>query len=154
MKQLRTKLDRRTIEPALPITVILIARRPFNLIGHTSPLEICPYVIEFRSVDDLKPTSEAVVRLAGHRDSISTDVLRRTSHGHPEDAWLSWSMIGCGSLGSKIAMHLTRSGRAPVTVIDNDTIEPHNYARHSCLPVSADLDSMFYSSKAGDWRLT
>lgn len=150
MKQLRTKLDGCTIDPALPITVVLIARRPFNLIGHTSPLEICPYVIEFRSVDDLKPTSEAVVRLAGHRDSISTDVLRRTSHGDPDDAWLSWSMIGCGSLGSKISMHLARSGRAPVTVIDNDTMEPHNYARHSSLPVSADLDLMFYSSKAGE----
>ncbi|WP_201722252.1 ThiF family adenylyltransferase, partial [Sulfitobacter sp. HI0023] len=59
--------------------------------------------------------------------------------------------LGCGSLGSKIAMHLARSGRAPISVIDNDTMEPHNYARHSCLPYSADLDSMFYSSKAGEF---
>tara|TARA_R100001369_G_scaffold49266_1_gene75911 strand:+ start:2785 stop:5103 length:2319 start_codon:yes stop_codon:yes gene_type:complete len=150
MKWLRSKLDGYTIEKALPITVILIARRPFNLIGQTSPLEICPYVIEFKSVDDLKPTSSAIVRLAGHRDSISTDVLRRTSHGDPSSQWLSWSMLGCGSLGSKIAMHLARSGRAPMSVIDNDTMEPHNYARHSCLPYSADLDSLFYSSKAGE----
>ncbi|PWE35001.1 thiamine biosynthesis protein ThiF [Pelagicola sp. LXJ1103] len=150
MKWLRSKLDGYTIKKALPITVILIARRPYNLIGHTSPLEICPYVIEFQSVDDLKPTSVAIVRLAGHRDSISIDILRRTSHGDPSDFWLSWSMLGCGSLGSKIAMHLARSGRAPMSVIDNDTMDPHNYARHSCLPYSADLDSMFYSSKAGE----
>ena len=51
-------------------------------------------------------------------------------------------------MGSKIAMHLARAGRAPATVIDNDTLEPHHYARHSCLPVSADLDSMFYTAKA------
>ncbi|MDF1671838.1 ThiF family adenylyltransferase [Pseudophaeobacter sp. 1A16562] len=151
MKWLRSKLDGYTIKKALPVTVILIARRPFNLIGQASPLEICPYVIEFQSVDDLKPTSSAIVRLAGHRDSISIDVLRRTSHGDPSSQWLSWSMLGCGSLGSKIAMHLARSGRAPISVIDNDTMEPHNYARHSCLPYSADLDSMFYSSKAGEF---
>ncbi|WP_299507201.1 ThiF family adenylyltransferase [uncultured Roseobacter sp.] len=150
MKWLRSKLDGYTIKTALPVTIILIARRPFNLIGHGSPLEICPYVIEFQSVDDLKPISDAVVRLAGHRDSISTDVLRRTSHGDPDDPWLSWSLLGCGSLGSKIAMHLSRSGRAPIALIDNDTMDPHNYARHSCLPYSADLDSMFYSSKAGE----
>lgn len=148
MKWLRSKLDGYTIKTALPITVMLIARRPFNLIGHASPLEICPYVIEFQSVDDLKPTSEAVVRLAGHRDSISTDVLRRTSHGKRDDEWLSWSLLGCGSLGSKIAMHHARAGRAPDVIIDNDTFEPHNYARHACLPFSADLDGMFLTSKA------
>ncbi|MFC6642225.1 hypothetical protein [Sulfitobacter profundi] len=151
MKRLRALLDGYVIKTALPVTVILIARRPFNLVGQTSPLEISPYVIELQSVDDLKPTSDAVVRLAGHRDSISTDVLRRTSHGDPSDSWLSWSMLGCGSLGSKIAMHLARSGRAPMTVIDNDIMDPHNYARHSCLPYSVDLDSMFYSSKAGEF---
>lgn len=147
LKWFRKKIAGCAFNNALPITVILIARRPFNLIGHTSPLEICPYVVEFRSAEDLKPTSEAVVRLAGHRDSISTNVLRKTSHGNPHDEWMSWTLLGCGSLGSKIAMHLARAGRAPMVALDNDTLEPHNYARHSCLPVSAEFE-LFSSAKA------
>ena len=32
-----------------PMPVILLARRPFHLIGSTSPIELCPYMVEIRS---------------------------------------------------------------------------------------------------------
>ncbi|WP_019995387.1 ThiF family adenylyltransferase [Aureimonas ureilytica] len=39
-------------------------------------------------------------------------------------------MVGAGSLGSAVAEHLTREGQYRWTVIDDDTLLPHNMARH------------------------
>ncbi len=150
LKWLRQKLVSFEINLVLPISVVLIARRPFNLIGQTSTLEICPYLIECTSVEDLVPNSTSKVRLAGHRETVSVDVLRRTSGCDTETSWLPWTLLGCGSLGSKLAMHLTRAGHAPDIAIDDDRLEPHNFARHTSVPVSAKLDSMFYSAKVHD----
>ncbi|MBW8050729.1 MAG: hypothetical protein FVQ77_10435 [Cytophagales bacterium] len=38
--------------------------------------------------------------------------------------------IGAGVLGSKIISHFGRSGNINLTVIDNDSLEPHNLIRH------------------------
>lgn len=46
-------------------------------------------------------------------------------------------MLGCGSLGSKIALHLARSGNAPNKVIDRKYLSPHNAARHALCPISS-----------------
>lgn len=35
-------------------------------------------------------------------------------------------IIGCGSVGSFVAMYLVRSGVTSITLYDNDVIEPHN----------------------------
>jgi len=153
LKWLRQKLASFEIKLTLPISIVLIARRPFNLIGQASALEVCPYLIECQSAEDLKPTSTSRVRLAGHRETISVDVLRRTSGSDAKTEWLPWTLLGSGSLGSKVAMHLGRAGHGPDVVIDNDRLEPHNFARHTSIPVSAELDSMFYSSKAHDLAL-
>jgi len=118
----------------LPLTVILVARRPFNLIGQDSPLEICPYIIELASETDLGPKSTCPVRIAGHRDVISSDLLRRASGiKRPSDGKQGWTLVGCGSVGSKLAIHLARAGAAPERVFDKSWMSPHNYARHGAL---------------------
>ena len=43
--------------------------------------------------------------------------------------------IGCGSVGSKIAIHLARSGHGPFKLIDRAAFSPHNVARHALIPV-------------------
>ncbi len=43
--------------------------------------------------------------------------------------------IGCGSVGSKIAMHLARSGQGPFKLIDKAPFSPHNVARHALTPI-------------------
>lgn len=40
-------------------------------------------------------------------------------------------LIGAGSLGSAVAEHLTREGQYRWTVVDDDTVLPHNMARHT-----------------------
>ncbi|MDL2273023.1 ThiF family adenylyltransferase [Oscillospiraceae bacterium OttesenSCG-928-G22] len=41
-------------------------------------------------------------------------------------------ILGCGSVGSLVALELARSGVGAFTLIDNDVLEYHNLARHQC----------------------
>lgn len=43
-------------------------------------------------------------------------------------------LVGAGSLGSQLAINLAREGRFCWTVVDNDTLLPHNLARHALYP--------------------
>lgn len=44
-------------------------------------------------------------------------------------------MIGAGSLGSQVAINLAREGRFRWTLVDHDTLLPHNLARHALYPI-------------------
>lgn len=50
--------------------------------------------------------------------------------GRPEVDGRHLVMIGTGSLGSALAEHLTREGQYRWTIVDDDTLLPHNMARH------------------------
>ena len=60
----------------------------------------------------------------------------------------SWALIGAGSLGSKIAMHLGRAGCAPSVVIDREIINPHNAARHALYPRVRNMQMLWMDTKA------
>lgn len=62
------------------------------------------------------------------RDSPNHALLRRVS-GAPEIAPVA--VLGCGSVGSKMAMHLARSGVQIPVVSDKSILLPHNMARHA-----------------------
>ena len=119
----------------LPLAVLLLARRPCNIIGSDSPLEICPYLIELTGSDDLSPSSNKPVRIAMHRDTVSIPLLRRASGDHGQER-PSWTLLGCVSIGSKIAVHMARRGRGPSVVVDQALMQPHNWARHALLPAA------------------
>jgi hypothetical protein len=140
---LRAKLDllqrrvrgmsRRAPQPCI---IILLARRPFNLTGGSSPIEICPYLIELSGNDDLGPTSRRPVRLVAPHDQVSLNLLREAS-GEDAGGMARWTLLGCGSVGSKIATHMMRCGRGPSQVVDSAPMRPHNYARHALFPMNA-----------------
>lgn len=46
-------------------------------------------------------------------------------------------LIGAGSLGSAVAEHLTREGQYRWTIVDDDTMLPHNMARHTLTSASS-----------------
>ncbi len=125
-----------------PIYAILCVRRPYNLIGDESSLEFIPYLIECKIADrtGLFPESIAMIsedsRVAplGHRHKITKKVLRRMSGVKETMEDGSIVFIGCGSVGSKIAMHLAKSGHDPFILVDNAVFSPHNAARHACVP--------------------
>ena len=119
------------LDAPVPIAVILCARRPFHLIGSDSDIELLPYVIEIRAPSgraslfaggDAEPVAPAI-----QRDTPNPALLRRVS-GAPEVAPVV--ILGCGSVGSKMAMHLARSGIQIPVVSDRSILLPHNMARH------------------------
>jgi hypothetical protein len=118
----------------VPLAVVLLARRPYPVIGGRSPIELCPYVLEVEGKEDLSSHSFKVVRPAMHREDISEDLMQEASGDNRVGPRDPWALIGCGSLGSKVAMHMARAGRAPTSIIDRANMLPHNYARHALYP--------------------
>ncbi|MBQ1125406.1 hypothetical protein KBY19_36000, partial [Streptomyces sp. B15] len=121
---LQERVSQSKLKEKQPIAVILLARRPFEVIGTTSPIEICPYVVELRGGEALSSGSGKLVRTATHRDEISPELLRRAA-GDDGQALRPWTLLGCGSIGSKLAVHLARSGRGPAALIDDGILQPH-----------------------------
>jgi len=137
------------LSPTFPLAIILCARRPFHLIGSNSNLELCPYILEITPPGLLENENQTPVRSAGHRHAISTELLRRMSDGQTEaDSTPPWVQLGCGSLGSKIAIHLARAGRAPSAVVDNRPLSPHNVARHALVPSHSKFQPSWLYPKA------
>lgn len=137
-----------SVKRPFPIAVVLCARRPWHLIGSDSQLELCPYLVEI-SAPQLFPAGNATpVRPAGHRHAIAVPLLRRLSGDDRPDEALKWIQLGAGSLGSKIALHLARAGRAPNIVIDHGNLSPHNAVRHALIPAKSTMQISWIRSKA------
>lgn len=124
--------DRRDDGP-FAMAIVLLARRPFKVIGTDSPLELCPYVADVSVPALFEHGSRSAIRPAGHRDRIEQNLLRKLA-GYGDGEPVQWTLLGCGSLGSKIAMHLARAGAAPSVVVDKRPMSPHNAARHALVP--------------------
>lgn len=132
---LEQRMRRREHRVPQPCIVILLARRPFDLVGGKSPIEICPYLIELTGNDDLGTTSRKGVRLVSPHDQVSPSLLR-TASGEDLAGAARWALLGCGSVGSKIATHMMRCGRGPCHLVDAAPMRPHNFARHALFPTS------------------
>ena len=131
-----------------PMAIIFCARRPFPIIGGDSALELCPYLVEI-GAPRLFPNGERTpVRPAGHRHAIAAPLLRRMSENRVTEESPPWIQLGAGSLGSKIALHLARAGRAPSAVIDRASLSPHNAARHALVPSLGAMQMTWMGAKA------
>ncbi|MBV9828301.1 MAG: Mov34/MPN/PAD-1 family protein [Alphaproteobacteria bacterium] len=137
------------LDGTTPIAIILCARRPFHLIGSDSSIELCPYVINIGAPTLLPAGDQTSVRPAGHRQTVAPTLLRRLSDD-PETTQeeIKWVQLGCGSLGSKIALHLARAGRAPAIVIDRAYLSPHHAARHALVPRKGGMQVSWIGDKA------
>ncbi|MFC5507901.1 hypothetical protein [Bosea massiliensis] len=144
---LRRRINGRPLRRSLFLSIVLLARRPKTVLGQGSFWELCPYLIEIRSGDDLANRKAIPVRMLLHRDQISAVLLRRAS-GLTDAGERSWTLLGCGSVGSKLAVHLAREGRGPSTLVDRDRLTPHNYARHALLPMGVS-EGLVSCSKSG-----
>lgn len=142
---LRRRINGHPLRTSLFLSIVLLARRPKNVIGQGSFWELCPYLVEVKSAGDL--AGSVPVRMLMHRDQISTTLLRRAS-GLNDVGERSWTLLGCGSVGSKLAIHLAREGRGPSILVDRDRLNPHNYARHALLPMG-ESEALLSCSKSG-----
>lgn len=119
----------------IPVAVVLCARRPVHLIGSPSNIELLPYVIDIRAENERQTLfaqgDDEPVSPAAHYQSLCAPLLRSLS-ASPER--LPLVMLGCGSVGSKLALHAARSGQDIICVSDQSSLRPHNMARHALSP--------------------
>lgn len=113
-----------------PIFVILTARRPCDLIGTTSPLELVPYLLDGEALSEGDGDRVPVYPVA-LKESATPALLARLSGVRLPAERPSYVQLGAGSLGSKIVLHLGRAGLAPSMIIDKGSLSPHNAARHA-----------------------
>ncbi len=118
----------------VPLSVILCARRPFPLIDSDSDIELCTYVLDVEAPRLLARGDETPVRPAALRHRVTRQLLARMTGDGDASVSSPWTLVGAGSLGSKIALHLARAGRAPSVVIDKALMGSHNAARHALIP--------------------
>ena len=130
------------------MAVMLLARRPFEVVGSASPIELCPYVVEVGAPRLLADGGATAVRPAAHRHSISGELLARMAGFEPTAERPLWTLVGAGSLGSKIALHLARTGNGPSTVVDRSRMAPHNAARHALVPATGEMQMAWTDAKA------
>lgn len=124
----------------LPVLVIFAVRRPSRISGNPegpkSNIELLPY-IAFLKPEKLHVGGNKVIYTANREADVYPVMLRETASpallqsisgtSFPDDQKVS--ILGCGSLGSKIAMHLGKSGFGQQHLVDKSVIMPHNLAR-------------------------
>jgi len=114
------------------VVIILVIRRPMNLIGSKSSLEAINFGLEIewnKNKNGIK--SKSKVSFLAHREVCNSGLLQRFSGTSNEQKCKCVIQIGCGSLGSKICTHLARNGNNNFVLIDKADFHPHNNARHS-----------------------
>jgi len=127
----------------IPVTFAI--KRPRKVINHLSELEFISFLIfpsliegEHRIVADSVVESAALIQ----KNSIA---LAKYLSGYPETSRYSEiHYIGLGAVGSKIALHFSRSGLIPKSLIDPDHSLPHNNIRNGIInfPGSKKIDKL------------
>ena len=135
-------------DPRIPLAVVFMARRPYPIIGSTHAIEIMPYWMSLGHQAIAPFGNQTPVRPLNHRQVASRPLLRRLSGLEEDTPRPEWILIGAGSLGSKIGIHLARRGDGPKVVIDKSRLTPHNMARHALLPKNATPTEFLEGAKA------
>lgn len=115
--------------------VVLLVHRPARLVGAPDrTVEMLPYVVRFavNPRDPFAPIGDAHPAFHSHR--VSPALLALASGLPIPSKRPKLAMLGCGSLGSKVALHLGRAGMGNMVFVDNEVVSPHNGARHALIP--------------------
>ena len=148
LKWLKRCLSRYEKAGPFTIAIVLMARRPFKVIGSQSPIELCPYVVDIHTPDLFLEDGETAVRPSMQLHTVSRSLLAQLSGDAAQTKRPRWTLVGAGSLGSKLALHLARAGYAPETVLDKSAMLPHNAARHALIPTTGSMQLLGIDAKA------
>jgi hypothetical protein len=156
LKDIVERNDRQNIKEE-KIFIALAVHRPCNVIGTDRDVEILNFVINKskpRKKEKKRVLPNCKVKMLAHINTTSPQLLKRMSGAkQTEDETFTIALLGCGSLGSKIGLHLARNGNGPFLCIDHDTFMPHNNARHglsiTCTANKAEQLSWAISSITG-----
>jgi proteasome lid subunit RPN8/RPN11 len=142
MKQALKAYKRKNLQLFGGIPVIVAVPRPAKLIGTESNMELLNFVIvsaESPLLDGRIWNNDATVRNMQHRTPLTTQKAQEISHSN-DQRLKKMIVVGCGAVGSKIVMHLARTGMTQMTLVDGDELSPHNLVRHALLSTSVGLN--------------
>jgi len=119
--------------------VSFFIKRPYPVIGSSSDIEILNFTLELKQK---KKTNEvypnAHVNILSGLNFSDTKLLQQFSGANQVTKGNQMIMqVGCGSLGSKIALHLARNGNDNFKLIDEKYFVPNNNARHALFSSSS-----------------
>lgn len=103
--------------------------RPLKILGKNSRLDYLTFLV---SKDDLLNMQDnGKVHNVTVYDLTTIDQARYLSNTKKSIEEKNILLLGCGAIGSKLAIHLYRSGLYKITICDNDFFQPHNVIRHA-----------------------
>jgi hypothetical protein len=142
----------------VPITLAI--PRPQLLVGRESNLELINFLIIAGRDDAPKNGSwntNAKIRIMSHRTPLTHQNAREISSKQADFGLGNLIFLGCGSIGSKLIFHLARSGQINMTLVDHDTLSPHNLVRHGLLcealgknkakAIKDEIDGIYYADE-------
>jgi hypothetical protein len=127
-------LDNLQLLGGIPVT--LVVPRPQKLIGMQSELELINFLVV--AGGDYWPKEgtwnpDTKVETVGHRVPLTLRRARDISSKPNNLDFGKLLFLGCGAVGSKLILHLARSGQGNMTLVDFDSLSPHNLVRHALL---------------------
>ncbi|OPY48442.1 MAG: thiamine biosynthesis protein ThiF [Methanosaeta sp. PtaU1.Bin060] len=140
----------------VPITLVI--PRPQILVDRQTNLELLNFVIiagDGSAPKDGSWNLNARVSIMSHRFPLTHKRAREISSKPIGFSLGDIIFLGCGSLGSKLILHLARSGQISMTLVDNDTLSPHNLIRNGLLcqalgknkakAIKDEIDGIYYA---------
>lgn len=138
-KEALHKKGRREIREFLVIFAVL---RPCHVIGTDSPWELLAYRIPYG--DSSERVSKNTTVYAPNLTLTCCQEILRSVSGEAQGTMKDIEVIGCGSLGSKLTLHLSKIGSYNFRLFDDDFFSSHNNARHGLV---VDYENRVVASK-------
>ncbi|WP_163517948.1 ThiF family adenylyltransferase [Gelidibacter japonicus] len=112
--------------------VIVAIRRTKPLIGYSSNIELINFRfwLKLEHIKDGKIIDDIEINFFSHNQPLTQKLAAKISNFQLENGFRTL-VFGCGALGSKIIMHLARSGYPKLSLVDPDSLSPHNLVRHT-----------------------
>lgn len=132
-KGLRYTMGPTGTQETVLVPVTLAVPRPQKLIGTDTTLELLDFAVEAGDrirADNKSWSPKAVVARLGHRTPLVLATARKISSRAPDADLGKLLFFGCGAVGSKLILHLARSGQGSMTLVDEAQLSPHNMVRH------------------------
>lgn len=114
--------------------IIVSIKRPHNVIGYNSDIEFVNFsaAVSLEDINARQLNADSKIVFQSHIEPLSIEKAREVSG--LRNGLGSLIIAGCGALGSKIVMHLIRSGYSNMLLLDGDSFSAHNLVRHSLFP--------------------
>jgi hypothetical protein len=110
------------------INIVHAVLRPSKIIGLPGNYEFFTYMVLAPEGGISALADDNEVYMADHSEPYSESIAHMLTGEKRSNNTL---FVGAGSLGSKIILHEGRSGNLNLGIVDNDTFEQHNLARHA-----------------------